>query len=245
MKKRRRVLSIGVLASLALIGGLSGFSWAGDLLPAHELELPRGRAPGISVGDNLPRSLAISYDLPTETGNEVGVIAREHEIWYIDLGTLKVIRRNRYDPNEWPCISVDGRYIAVLSQFENRRTNTVVKSIRVEDWTGEQLWEMPARVKGKFEPTPTGGLIAYPSLRPGLISDPGWGGKKVLPEHQLHDLLLYDREGNLILEGMDYEKMRWGGHGFLSPDGGYLLFVCDVIRPEGADGLSRYIEDRG
>lgn len=224
--------------------GLSGHALGSELYPEKVVQLPAEDQPLYPVGDNHYRTFVVSHDLPSKSGEPVIVIAREHEVWYLDCASLEIIRKNVYGSNESAVISSNGMYVAVVSHSENRSTGQTMRKVRIEDWTGQTLWEMPAAMRGKIEPTPQGGFIAYPTS---LWNQDDYllAPDKLVPRRVPHGLKVYDPEGNLILEGVSHEEIAFGSRGYLSPEGGYLALAFSWVAPENRSGHNRTLGDKG
>ncbi|MBW1743591.1 MAG: hypothetical protein JRJ47_09220 [Deltaproteobacteria bacterium] len=188
-------------------------------------------------GNGTARYLLFSHDIRHGESEPVLVTAADRVITYIDLKSMRVIRRREYDSNEWAVVSSNGKFIAVKSNFENRRTGKIIRKVRIEDWEGEVLWEMGAGMRSFFEPTPTGGFAAYPSANPDMFTDVSELDARLVPEPRPHGLLIYDAHGELILEDLDPRDFLGGYDGVLSPDGRYLAFGYGV-RPARSKGTS-------
>jgi len=167
-----------------------------------QVALPEGWRPS--------RYFTISYDLASTEAGPVPVFALARDIYYFDAATLEVTLKRTYASNESANISANGKYVAVVSRLENKETDQIVKRVRIETWKGETLWEMGASMKSRFEPTPTGGFIEYPSLRSGIFTDPDPAERKQVPRPWPHGLRVYDDTGNLVLEGISNEEMFLG-----------------------------------
>ena len=222
-----------------------GWVTSGEFRQQGVVDVPSGPEPFPPIdGGAGVRDFVMTTDIPSETGGGVVVFARQREVVYIDATSLDVIRRRTYSANERALISLNGKYVAVVSEIENRRTNKIKRTVRVEDWKGEVLWEMPAGMYALYEPTPSGGFIAYTSGAYRLKTDIHPDEQRLVPPLRPHPLLVYDGAGSLILEGLDYEECRAGCKGVVSPDGRYLAVFFRWIPPENRSGGSSDSEDR-
>jgi outer membrane protein assembly factor BamB len=203
-----------------------GSNFEDGLVPERNLSLPDDHTPSYTVGGHTYRSFVVSYDLPSKTGDPVIGIAMKRKVWYIDGGTLEVVKKREFAENEYVTISQNGKFISVFSKFRNRRTGKTLWKTRIEDYTGKRLWEFDHKPFGSSEPTPSGGFIDYTTGHPKEYFS-GMAGSSP------HSLLIYDNKGNLLLEGVDYDESRGSKNiGVISADGDYLAFVFRWIPPE-------------
>lgn len=209
----------------------------------RETALPDIPESSHAVGSGAPRQVTVCHVLPSKSGAPIVVVIYDHEVWYIDSSTLEVISKNEYPVNERIVVAEGGEFIAIWWEIENRRTNKIRSKVRVEDWTGRRLWEKDIAIDSRFEPTPRGGLIVYPSA-------PSWLGlrhtsskARTVPEIRPHGLLIYGEDGAFLVEGVAYEDIRMGGRGWTSPDGGYLAFTYQHVQADGRSALSPETDD--
>jgi hypothetical protein len=217
-----------------------------DLEGRMEVEDPESlEIPGVQVGDLSLRSAVITGELPASGGGPVVVLAGRRRVSWIDAASLEVIRERSYDQNQSIVISPNGRYIAVRTESRHRRTKTIVNRIHIEDRSGRRLWEMDDYMLGWFEPTNSGGLVVYPAPSPKEYPverfQGEWDRKTAYVRHPLE---MYDREGNLVGQGIDHEECRLVGKGVFTPDDRYLAFTFASIPEENRGAYAPEYEDR-
>jgi WD40 repeat protein len=233
-----------LLLSLAWVIWVSQPARGSEELMETRIELPDIGSPQFAVGDHSHRafrSLVVSRDLASVDEGPIVILAGKHEVYYYDSDIRTVISARLFGEYEYPTVSQNGKFIAVMSRLRNRRTGRYLWKMRIEDWSGRRLWEMDYRPSGPLEPTPDGGFVAYPTLHPkeALDWDPD---PSAYPPKVPHGLLVYDNRGRLVLEGVGFEESRTlEGLGKISPDGQYLAFIFrwipEDIRSERGVGM--------
>ena len=224
-----------LIALVSRSSACHGVSESRTLTAETVIDLPSEPGPAHWAGTNWYRAFLVSRAIPPISDGAVIVVSKERQVWYIDPLRGHVIRRLQYDENETVVTSQNGAYVAVFSEFEHPTGDSIIKRLRIEDSRGITLWETGFTRLNPCEPTPNGGFVAYPSAHPLDRWTGDWFEipKNTIPPPQPHGLLVYDFNGQLILEGIEYYQCREGTcWGQMSSDGRFLAVLFVSVRPE-------------